>query len=96
MKKTFKIGEYCVGGIIQVIISEDKNLVRIRNATMESETIEIRQFRWALDFYALEEFLFELTSLYYAGIVMDWIRKNGSSNWNSYAIKGSYKIGATI
>jgi len=96
MKKTFKLGEYCTGGIIQVIVSEDKNLVRIRNATMQKETIEIRQFRWPLDFYALEEFLFELTSLYYTGIVMDWIRKNGSSNWNSYAIKGSYVIGAKI
>jgi len=96
MKKTFKIGECCVGGIIQVIISEDKNVVRIRNATMQKETIDIRVFRWALDFYALEEFLFELTTLYYAGIVMDWIRKNGTSNWNSYAIKGSYMIGAKI
>ena len=76
MKKTFKLGEYCTGGIIQVIISENKNLVRIRNATMESETIEIRQFRWELDSFKLELYLNELTTSYYASKIRDWVTIN--------------------
>jgi len=73
MKKTFKIGEYCAGGIIQVMISENKNLVRIRNATMAGETIEIRQFRWELDSFKLELYLNELTTSYYASKIRDWV-----------------------
>ena len=76
MKKTFKLGEYCTGGIIQVIISEDKNLVRIRNATMQKETIEIRQFRWELDSFKLELYLNELTTSYYASKIRDWVTVN--------------------
>jgi len=76
MKKTFKLGEYCAGGIIQVIISENKNLVRIRNATMERETIEIRQFRWELDSFKLELYLNELTTSYYASKIRDWVTIN--------------------
>jgi len=76
MRKTFKLGEYCTGGIIQVIISEDKNLVRIRNATMERETIEIRQFRWELDSFKLELYLNELTTSYYASKIRDWVTVN--------------------
>jgi hypothetical protein len=76
MKKTFKLGEYCVGGIIQVMISENKNLVRIRNATMQKETIEIRQFRWELDSFKLELYLNELTTSYYASKIRDWVTIN--------------------
>jgi hypothetical protein len=76
MKKTFKLGEYCVGGIIQVIISEDKNLVRIKNANMQKETIEIRQFRWELDSFKLELYLNEITTSYYASKIRDWVTIN--------------------
>tara|TARA_R110000868_G_scaffold367952_1_gene630913 strand:+ start:997 stop:1233 length:237 start_codon:yes stop_codon:yes gene_type:complete len=73
MKKTFKIGECCVGGIIQLIISDDKTVVRIRNATMQKETIEIRVFRWPLDLFNIEMFLNGLTTSYYASKIMEWI-----------------------
>lgn len=73
MKKTFKLGEYCAGGVIQVMIPENKNLVRIRNATMAGETIEIRQFRWELDSFKLELYLNELTTSYYASKIRDWV-----------------------
>jgi len=76
MKKTFKLGEYCAGGIIQVMIPENKNLVRIRNATMTGETIEIRQFRWELDSFKLELYLNELTTSYYASKIRDWVTIN--------------------
>jgi hypothetical protein len=73
MKKTFKLGEYCTGGIIQAIVSEDKTVVRIRNATMQKETIEIRVFRWPLDLFNIEMFLNGLTTSYYASKIIGWI-----------------------
>ena len=74
MKKTFKIGECAVGGIIQAIVSEDKTVVRIRNATMQRETIEIRVFRWPLDLFNIEMFLYGLTTSYYAVKIIEWIQ----------------------
>jgi len=56
-----------------VMISENKNLVRVRNATMQRETIEIRQFRWELDSFKLELYLNELTTSYYASKIRDWV-----------------------
>ena len=77
MKKTFKIGECAVGGIIDIKINNGKTLIEIRNATCEeNKTIEIRQFRWELDSFKLELYLNELTTSYYASKIRDWVTVN--------------------
>jgi len=74
MKKTFKLGEYCAGGIIEVKINKDKTIIQIRNATFEkNETLEVRLFRWELDSFKLELYLNELTTSYYASKIRDWV-----------------------
>ena len=77
MKKTFKIGEECAGGIIEIKINNSKTLIEVRNATWEeNKTIEIRQFRWELDSFKLELYLNELTTSYYASKIRDWVTLN--------------------
>ena len=74
MKKTLKIGEYAVGGIIEIKINSSKTLIEVRNATWEeNKTIEIRLFRWELDSFKLELYLNELTTSYYASKIRDWV-----------------------
>lgn len=74
MKKTFKIGECAVGGIIEIKINNSKTLIEVRNATWgDNKTIEIRQFRWELDSFKLELYLNELTTSYYASKIRDWV-----------------------
>jgi hypothetical protein len=77
MKKTFKLGEYCTGGIIEIKINSSKTLIEVRNATWEeNKTIEIRKFRWELDSFKLELYLNELTTSYYASKIRDWVTIN--------------------
>jgi hypothetical protein len=77
MRKTFKIGECAVGGIIEIKINNSKTLIEVRNATWEeNKTIEIRQFRWELDSFKLELYLNELTTSYYASKIRDWVTIN--------------------
>ena len=77
MKKTFKIGEYCVGGIIHVKTSNDGNSVGIVNSDFTTNAqIGVRVFRWPLDLFDIEVYLNDLTSSYYASKIIDWIREN--------------------
>ena len=90
MKKTFKIGECCVGGIIQVKISNNKTMIGIRNATWEkNETLAVRLFRWELDSYKLELYLNDLTTSYYACKIRDWITLNAGTCGRCLANEGS-------
>ena len=77
MKKTFKLGEYCVGGIIEVRISRNKTMIGIRSASWgKNETLAVRLFRWELDSFRLELYLNELTTSYYASKIRDWVTIN--------------------
>jgi len=81
-KKTFKIGEYAVGGIITaeitgkviVIKALDYNTKKVVNTG--SVISNERQAQWKLDSY-----LNELTSSYYAGKVLDWIKTKTSFDY---------------
>lgn len=87
--KTFKIGESCVGGIIQVRISNNKTMIGIRNATWEkNETLAVRLFRWELDSFKLELYLNDLTTSYYACKIRDWITLNAGTGGRCYANEG--------
>ena len=76
-KKQFKIGEYAVGGIIEVTIV--KNLVTIKALDYYSkESLMGRIFKVGeTDTFAIVlEWLHELTSSYYADKCMEYIQKN--------------------
>lgn len=73
--KSFKIGEYAVGGIIRVEIKgkvilikaldyNSKEVVKQGSLTTEQQGVESQ----------IREFLEDLTSHYYAEKIMDWIR----------------------
>ena len=70
--KTFKIGEYCLGGIIKVIIK--KNSVNIlcldyyTKKEIHNETFNIN------DIYLIDDFLNVLTSCYYADKIINYIK----------------------
>jgi len=75
-KKTWKIGEYAIGGIIEAKVSQDGNAVGIRNAEYSNNsTISTRLFRWPLDRNNLDLYLNELTTSYYASKIIEWIDK---------------------
>ena len=81
-KKTFKIGEYAIGGIIQVCTTSDTlNIDALDWSTKEK--IMGREFR--INMYDVEyeifKYLNELTSSYYADKVTDFIKENVKFNY---------------
>lgn len=73
--KTFNIGEYAVGGRIKVDINGKTVSIKaldwnskkeVRGKTINSEDYNAH---WQVDY-----FLFDLTSSYYAGKIMEWIK----------------------
>lgn len=74
--KTWKLGEYASGGIIQAKVSQNKNAVAIRVLDYYTkEILAVRLFRWPLDKFNLEMYLNELTTSYYSNVILDWIAK---------------------
>jgi len=70
--KTFKIGEYCIGGIIKVIIKNDKiNILCLDYYTkkeINNENFNIN------DIYSIDDFLNVLTSCYYSDKIINYIK----------------------
>lgn len=73
-KKTFKIGEYCIGGILCVEVR--KGIVDIKALDWNTKEQVSRKVLSEDDRYGIDEYLNELTSGYYAGKVMDWIKED--------------------
>jgi hypothetical protein len=73
MKKTFKIGEYAIGGII----TADVNTSTVTITAKDWDTKEVvRSSTFSLDsLFDIEMYLNELTSVYFADKVMDFIKK---------------------
>jgi hypothetical protein len=82
MKKTFKIGEYAIGGIIAVEIN--KGQVKIAAKDWDTKAV-IRNstFSPAVGMMTIEMYLNDLTTCYYADKVMDYIKKSLTTNKNS-------------
>jgi hypothetical protein len=81
--KTFKIGEYAIGGIIQVrttsqSISIDALDWNSRQKIMGRE-FQVRAINVTNE---MDNYLNELTSSYYADKVMDFIKENVTFNFN--------------
>jgi hypothetical protein len=92
MKKTFKIGEYAVGGIIEVKISENnaslRNDIVIHFLDYYDKSIVMSMGRNNKDTNARRElvrFLEEGSTPFYADKVMKWIESKikfaNESNW---------------
>lgn len=72
--KTWKLGEYASGGIIQAKVSQNGSAVAIRVLDMYTkEVLAVRLFRWPLDRFNMEMYLNELTTSYYSNVILDWI-----------------------
>lgn len=72
--KSFKIGEYAVGGIIKVMITG--KVIQIQALDYNSKEV-VQQGTVTTELRSAErqitDFLNDLTSSYYAGKIMDWI-----------------------
>ena len=89
MKKTWKIGEYCKGGIITAEVTKTKVLIIGKDWDMSAGSNRSSNQSNAKEFTRLEldtakvvdmmdeasNFLHDLTTSYYASQVMDWIKK---------------------
>jgi len=76
MKKTFKIGESCAGGIIEVKTNGNNNGLLIVNCDFTTNAqIGVRLFRWPLDLFNIEMHLNDLTTSYYASKIIDYIKE---------------------
>ena len=83
--KTFKIGEYCKGGIITIETTKTQVKVICKEW---SDNKEWNRLEVNLSSYDAESkidwFLFDLTTSYYVGEIMDWIRTKVTFNDNNW------------
>ena len=74
MKKTFKIGEYCIGGILAIEITDSQITVKCKDYNTKKV---VRETNFNRDIANLRRHidneLHELTSSYYADNAMKWI-----------------------
>ena len=96
-QKTFKIGEYAVGGIIQAIVKDDTLTIvnkewdysqgtRRGSDQSNAKELERRSFNSKVNDSYREalNYLCELTTSYYADEILDWAKKKGCDFNNSF------------
>lgn len=71
--KTWKIGEYCAGGIICAKSVGDAVLIEIRDY-FTNELIDRTVFA-KIHTYRVDEYLSQFTTPYYSGKVTEWIKQ---------------------
>lgn len=72
--KTFKIGEYCIGGILKLTIGKDGSIL-IRAIDWKLKfVVQERRFEGQFAPFDIEQYLNDLTSSYHASKVMKWLR----------------------
>jgi len=75
MRKKFKVGEYCLGGELQVI--SNKNTLTVNAIDYEHRDVilsKVFTLPNCLNNYELSEYLEELTSCYYAEQIINYIK----------------------
>jgi hypothetical protein len=95
--KTFKIGEYCKGGIITIETTQTQVKVIAKEWDFSKGTRRGSDQKNAKEFERLEvrlsissaerkidDFLNDLTTSYYAGVVLDWIKTKVTFNQNNW------------
>jgi hypothetical protein len=87
MTKTFKIGEYAVGGKIKVSIP--KTLTNIKIDVLDSNygtnKLVNQYIYYSFDRIRIERDLWQITTTYYTDMITSWINKN----WKVELIKNS-------
>jgi len=87
MTKTFKIGEYAVGGKIRVSIP--KTLTNIKIDVLDSNygtgKLVNQYIYYSFDRIRIERDLWQITTTYYTDMITSWINKN----WKVELIKNS-------
>lgn len=87
MTKTFKIGEYAVGGKIKVSIP--KTLTNIKIDVLDSNygtnKLVNQYIYYSFDRIRIERDLWQITTSYYTDMITSWINKN----WQVELIKNS-------
>ena len=78
MTKTFKIGEYAVGGKIKVSIP--KTLTNIKIDVLDSNygtgKLVNQYIYYSFDRIRIERDLWQITTTYYTDMITSWINKN--------------------
>ena len=92
--KTWKIGESCVGGIIQAKISENayfpgSTTVKILIKDWKTSEILDSQVFGRIHETRLESFLHDITTSYHASNVMEWVKANAFTHSVLVAMEGS-------
>ena len=95
--KTFKIGEYCNGGVITIETTKTQVKVIAKDWDFSKGTRRSSDQKNAKEFDRLEvnltdsgaerkvdNFLNDLTTSYYAGVVLDWIKTKVTFNQNNW------------
>lgn len=76
MTKTFKIGEYAVGGKIRVSIPKTLTNIKIDIIDYYDNKLINQYIYYSFDRIRIERDLFEMTSSYWISQITDWITKN--------------------
>ncbi len=95
--KTFKIGEYCKGGVITIettktqvkVIAKEWDFSKGSNkGSDQSNAKEFNRLEVSLTDSGAErkidDFLYDLTTSYYAGVVLEWINSKVTFKQNSW------------
>lgn len=91
--KTWKIGESCVGGIVQAKISENAyfpqgTTVKILIKDWKTKEILDSQVFGRIHESRLESFLHDMTTSYYASKIMEWVKENAFTHSVLVAMEG--------
>lgn len=78
--KTFRIGEYAIGGIIKVDISNTTISIKALDYNTKKEIMSNVFPNYDNPYWEMFEFLNELTSSYYADKVLEYITSNSNIN----------------
>jgi hypothetical protein len=72
MQKTFRIGEYALGGIIKLIVDKNARITIQNRDWDDGSLVQAKTFDF-VDKFKVQMYLEEVTSSYYADKVMNWI-----------------------
>jgi hypothetical protein len=76
MTKTFKIGEYAVGGKIRVSIPKNLTNIKIDIIDFNNGNVLNQYIYYSLDRIRIERDLWEITTSYWTDQIVSWITKN--------------------
>ncbi len=87
MTKTFKIGEYAVGGTIKIQIPKTltKIDIKVLDSNYGTNKLVNQYIYYSFDRIRIERDLWQITTTYYTDMITSWINKN----WKVELIKNS-------